>query len=59
VQFFEHRTDGNQRAQGAVVETRHARDLAGIWEPCVTRRVLRPPPRADRVWHDGPDRTCP
>jgi hypothetical protein len=28
VQLFEHDTDGDQSAQGAVVETWHARDLA-------------------------------
>ena len=30
VQLFEHRTDGDQSAQGAVVETRHTRDLARV-----------------------------
>jgi hypothetical protein len=30
VQFCEHHTDRDQRAQGAVVETRHLPDLAGV-----------------------------
>ena len=37
VQLFEHHTDGDQSAQGAVVETRHAR---GPW-PGPRRRGLR------------------
>jgi hypothetical protein len=59
VQLFEHRTDGDQSAQDAVVETRHARDLARVRKMSATRRVPRRMRRVGHVWHDGHGRTCP
>ena len=58
VQLFEHRTDGDQSAQSTVVEKRHVADLSRTWKRSVTRRLGRQLPRAGRVWHDEPDRTC-
>ena len=59
VQLFEHRADGDQSAQHAVVETRHIRDQARLRKTWATRRVPRQPSRVGRVWLDGHDRTCP
>ena len=59
VQFFEHHTDRDQSAQGAVVQTRHARDLAGVRQTWARRRVPRRMRRAGRVGRDGLDTTCP